>query len=179
MNVGSDARTGWRVLMTALAALLFTAYVLHAALPAAPFAMPGSPGRLVTGFMPEGWAFFTKSPRSASTVAYQKEAGGWRDITNGPDDRSGRMMGLDRMGRAQGTEIAMLIRLVPDDRWRACESKPVECLDDVPVLNIPNNSNHRGICGEVGFATHEVLPWAWRDAPATMPSHVVRVRVTC
>jgi len=180
MNVGSDARTGWRVAMTALVALLFTVHVLHAALPAAPFQLPGSPGRVVKGFVPEGWAFFTKSPRSTSIVAYQREAGGWRDVTSGPDDRPGYAMGLDRMGRAQGTELAMLTTRLSQDRWRACERSPLMCLDEQPAaLTIPNKSNHRTVCGDVGLVIQEVLPWAWRDSPATMPSKVVRARVTC
>jgi hypothetical protein len=27
--------------------------------------------------------------------------------------------------------------------------------------------------------SHRLVPWAWRNLPTTMPSKVMRVRVTC
>lgn len=162
-------------------ACLIVAYVVHAALPASPFTLPGPDIKLVRALVPQGWAFFTKSPRSRSAEVFQYRAdGSWRDITAGSRARPGSLMGLDRLGRSQGTEVAMLLAVVPEDSWRDCERTPTICLSEARVAHtIRNRSSHHSVCGEVGVVLQEVLPWAWRDAPTTMPSKVLRVRVQC
>lgn len=176
-----DVRIGRRVALVGACALVLVVYVLHAALPATVISLPGPQKRLVSTFVPEGWAFFTKSPRSVSPQVYQHLAAGtWRDITAGPIAKASDAMGLDRMARSQGTELAMIFRLVPENAWLDCQQQPTDCLSQVSAaLTVPNVSNHHSICGEVGLVAQEVLPWAWRDTPAVMPSKVVRVRVTC
>lgn len=176
-----NVRIGRRVAVVGACAILLVAYVLHAALPAAAFTLPGPQAQHVRGFMPQGWAFFTKSPRSVSFLAYQYQpAGTWRDITAGPLARPEDVMGLDRMSRSQGTEMAMLGALVPTEAWLECEEEPTACLSRASTdLTLPNGSNHHSICGDVGLVLQDVLPWAWRGATTTMPSKVARVRVTC
>lgn len=177
----ADTRTGRRVAVVLAVAGLFVAYVLHAALPASPFTLPGPPAGTVRALVPQGWAFFTKSPRSRSAEVFRhRPDGGWRDITAGTRARPRSLMGLDRTGRAQGTEVAMLIAVVPERSWRDCERRPTDCLAEAPVAHtIVNRSTHHSVCGEVGIVLQDVLPWAWRDLPTTMPSKVLRVRVTC
>ncbi|MEQ4304268.1 SdpA family antimicrobial peptide system protein [Plantactinospora sp. B6F1] len=176
-----DTRTGRRVAIVVAVALVVVAYVMNAALPASPFTLPGPKAETVRSLLPQGWAFFTKSPRSRSAEVYQHEAdGGWRNITAGPRHRAGDLMGLDRLGRSQGTELALLLALAPKGDWRECERAPTACLSQSTVTRtLPNRSTHHSICGEVGVVLQDVLPWAWRDAPTTMPSKVLRVRVTC
>lgn len=160
---------------------LFVAYVLHAALPASPFTLPGPQARIVKALVPQGWAFFTKSPRSRSVEVFQHRTdGSWQDITSGPRARPGQLMGLDRLGRSQGTELAMLAAVVPEQSWRDCEREPTDCLAEASVAHtVRNRSSHQSVCGEVGLVLQDVLPWAWRDAQTTMPSKVLRVRVQC
>jgi len=185
MTAGSsadlDVRLGRRVATVAATALLFVAYVLLAALPAKPFSLPGPDTKAVRGFVPQGWAFFTKSPRSMWAQVYRHQPdGGWQDITMGPLAQPRYTMGLDRAPRAQGTEVAMLLSLLPKQAWRDCERPPTACLSEAPpVGTVTNRSNRHTVCGDIGVVQQEVLPWAWRDAPTTMPSKVVRVRVTC
>jgi antimicrobial peptide system SdpA family protein len=177
-----DARLGQRVTAVGVCALLFVIYVLHAALPATPFELPARESKsTVRAVMPQGWAFFTKSPRSQDPVVYQHETTGlWRNITAGPLAKPTDLMGLDRMARAQGTELAILLAAVPVEAWRDCSRDPVDCLSEMRTVGaIHNESNHHTVCGEAGFVIQEKLPWAWRHAPTTMPSKVLRVRVTC
>lgn len=176
-----DTRTGRRVAAVLTIACLFVAYVLHAALPASPFRLPGPDTRIVRAIAPQGWAFFTKSPRSLSAEVFQYQAdGSWRDVTAGPQSRPSDLMGLDRTGRSQGTEVAMVVAAAPEQAWRDCDRAPTDCLSEATIaLTVPNRSNHHSVCGDVGVVLQDVLPWAWRDAPTTMPSKVLRVRVEC
>jgi antimicrobial peptide system SdpA family protein len=176
-----DPRLGRRVALAALVCGLLVAAVLSAALPASAFdPFPTGVKRTVAAALPEGWSFFTKSPRDPSTVVYGREPDGrWRDITAGPSARPGRLMGLNRAGRAQGTEIAVLTDQMPAGAWQHCDRPPLDCLSGATVSATVTNTSHRTVCGDVGFVVQEVLPWAWRDAPTVMPSNVARVRVAC
>ncbi|WP_406074384.1 SdpA family antimicrobial peptide system protein [Micromonospora sp. NBC_01638] len=176
-----DARTGRRVAAALAIALVVVAYVLYAALPATPFTLPGPDPITVRILAPQGWAFFTKSPRDPTPIVYQLEAdGGWRDIASGPRARPRNLMGLDRMSRAQGTELALMLGPLPKEAWQACDRTPTNCLSEATTrITLPNRSNHHSVCGEVGVVVQEVLPWAWRDAPTVMASKVLRVRVQC
>lgn len=176
-----DKSLGRRVAAVAAGAVLLVTYVLHAALPASPFGLPGPDGGSIRAFAPQGWAFFTKSPRSETPTVYRLSTDSrWNDITAGPLAQPGNLMGFNRRARAQGTELAMLIAAAPQEAWRECEDTPTNCLSGVAVAGvIANRSNQHSVCGEVGIVVQQVLPWAWRDAPTVMPSKVLRVRVTC
>ncbi|GHJ47182.1 hypothetical protein Cs7R123_45240 [Catellatospora sp. TT07R-123] len=176
-----DLRLGRRVATVAVLAMILAGYVLHAALPATAFKLPFYDKQVIRSLMPEGWAFFTKSPKDPEATVYGLGPGGaWHSLNAGPQANVENLMGLDRLARSQGTEMALVLRQVPSDDWSACRRTPIECLSELsPQHTVINFSTHRTICGDVGVAIQEVLPWAWHDLPTVMPSKVVRVRVTC
>jgi antimicrobial peptide system SdpA family protein len=177
----SDVRLGRHVAASIITACLSILTVLHAALPGSSFEV-FSPRvkQAVSALAPEGWAFFTRSARLPTPVPYQYGSDGrWRSLSVGPLARPGNAMGVDRAGRAQGTEVATLLDPVPRGVWHRCERDPLVCLTETSVDATVANTSHRTICGDVGFVIQEVLPWAWRNSPTIMPSKVVRVHVTC
>lgn len=176
-----DLRLGRRIVTTGAIALVMAVYVLHAALPATPFQLPFAGKRIIKTVMPEGWAFFTISPRSPDVVVYGAKPGGrWERITVNAHSASGSLFGLDRRNRSQGTEVALIANRVPPEHWIDCTREPLDCLSaSIPNRTVANFANHRTMCGDIGMIMQEVLPWAYRDLNATMPSKVVRVTVTC
>ncbi|WP_412538042.1 SdpA family antimicrobial peptide system protein [Longispora sp. K20-0274] len=175
-----DTATGRRVASVASGAVLLVAYVLHAALPASPLHLPGPDTTVIRLFTPQGWAFFTKSPRSTDTYVYRLDGDSWHDIDAGPLAQPEYTMGLDRAARAQGAEIALLRSHLTADVWRDCDREPDACLAETAVAaTLANGSTVRTVCGDVGLVERGPLPWAWRDLPTTVPSRVARVRVTC
>ncbi|MBG6137752.1 SdpA family antimicrobial peptide system protein [Longispora fulva] len=165
----------------AAGAVLLVAYVLHAALPASPLHLPGPDTTTVRDLVPQGWAFFTKSPRGKDALVYRHDDDGtWHDLGPGPLAQPKHLMGLDRAPRAQGTEVALLLARVSPDAWRDCDRAPSACLSEATAATtVANGSNLRTVCGDVGLVTQAAVPWAWRDLATTMPSRVARVRVTC
>jgi antimicrobial peptide system SdpA family protein len=176
-----DLRLGRRVVAIGATALVLVVYVLHAALPATPFQLPFGDKGLIGTFLPEGWAFFTLSPRTPNIEVYgAKPGGGWERITVNAHSAPGSMLGLDRRNRSQGTEAAIVANAVSEQGWAECKRDPFDCLDDLtPVQTVSNYANHRTMCGGIGLIVQEVLPWAYRGLDTTMPSKVARVRVTC
>lgn len=175
-----DIGLGWRAAVAGIAAIFFVAIVFQAALPASSIdeSVPNARDT-VRRFVPEGWAFFTKNPRDPFPRVYRLESQNrWRDATKESFARPSYFMGLDRSGRGQGPELAILMAGIPKDSWRSCERDPSVCLAGESETTLANTS-HRTICGEIGFVIQNVLPWAWRNLPTVMPSKVARARVTC
>ena len=175
-----DVRLGRHVAVFVMFAVALVFSVLHAVLPASPFQVFDPETKtVVRTLMPEGWAFFTKSPRSPNPLAYQYVDGRWQNVTAGPLAVPDDLMGLDRGSRAQGTEMAILLAKLSKDDWRECEEMPSTCLSQMDGSKRISNPSHQTICGDIGFVIQEVLPWAWRDAPTVMPSRTARARVAC
>jgi antimicrobial peptide system SdpA family protein len=175
-----DLRLGRGIVAAGAVAVVLVIYVLHAALPATPFQLPFGGNRIVKTVMPEGWAFFTISPRSADIVVYGAKPGGWDRITVNAHSAPGSLAGLDRRNRSQGTEVALVANRVPPDVWIDCDREPLDCLTAlIPNRTVKNFASNRTLCGDIGMIMQEVLPWAYRDLNTTMPSKVVRVNVAC
>lgn len=176
-----DAQLGRQLLVTAGVVLVAAVYVLHAALPAVSFGLPFDNRQTVRTLVPEGWAFFTRSPRTPEPAAYGAGPDGtWRQLTGGSRSGPRDAFGLNRRARSQGTELGIVMSQVPKEHWSSCERAPTDCLSGVtPRLTVTNYSTHHTLCGDVGLALREVRPWAWRDLPGGMPAKVARVVVTC
>jgi antimicrobial peptide system SdpA family protein len=176
-----DSRLGRRIVAVAVLALVVVAYVVHAALPVTALTLPFDRSAQVRSLVPEGWAFFTKSPRTPDPTVYGRPPGGaWRRLTVPPQANPGSLMGLDRLARSQGTEVAILTNQVPPKAWIPCDRRPTDCLAGLsPAATVTNYSTHRTVCGDVGMTIQEVLPWAWHGLSTVMPSKVARVVVKC
>jgi len=101
-----QARLGRRIATVAVLALVVVVYVLQAALPVTAFTLPFDRSQQIRSLVPEGWAFFTKSPRIPDPTIYGLDSGGgWRTLTEGPQANPTRdsLLGLDRLSRSQGT----------------------------------------------------------------------------
>jgi antimicrobial peptide system SdpA family protein len=175
----SDAALGRAALALAAAAVAVLVYAVHAAMPANPIQLPLENPTSVRLLLPQGWAFFTASPRTVYPQAYERSAGRWVHQGGSLAVPSG-LLGLNRSGRARSSEIALLVQDVPGTQWRPCSTDPLRCLAASPVsAHLVNTSALRNLCGAVGFVQQQVLPWAWRGTATIMPSLVLRTEVSC
>jgi antimicrobial peptide system SdpA family protein len=181
VSAESDIRLGRRLAVAFAAAGCLIATVLYAALPGAPFdVLSAAAKQSVIAVAPEGWAFFTRSPRLATPIAYEHEPGGtWRSLAAAPLARPSDVMGLDRRGRARETELATLTDQITADAWQKCQGDPLICLSSMRSAATVANTSSRTVCGDVGVVLQDVLPWAFRHSATVMPSKVTRIQVTC
>jgi antimicrobial peptide system SdpA family protein len=181
VSTESDVRLGRRLAVSLITAGCLIAAVLYAALPDSPFEfVPANVRQVAIGVVPEGWAFFTRSPRLPTPVAYEHQPnGGWRSLAAAPLARPSDGMGLNREGRARSTELAVLIDQMPRTAWHECKQDPLVCLSTTQLTATVVNAGNRTICGDIGIVVQDVLPWAFRNSSTIMPSKVTRIRVTC
>jgi antimicrobial peptide system SdpA family protein len=158
-------------------------YVVHAQLPANAVQLPyemklGQPIRLV---LPQGWAFFTRSPREPDVVPYLRVDGRWRAALATPNAEPRNLFGLSRTARAQGVELGMLIGELGRDQWLDCTVDPTVCLERATSVAARNTSLIPTLCGQVGLVSQQPLPWAWSQArdETIMPGRVARMDISC
>lgn len=162
------------------------AYALQPALPYSPIRLPYQEEVRAQLFLPEGWAFFTKSPREERAHLFERGPGGWRSASLAPIAMPRNVFGLDRAPRAQSVELGLLLTRpdVKAAKWSGpCRQDPMErCLDGVaPAARFKNPSPRPTLCGQVGIVRQAPVPWAWNlsGRKVVMPSHVLRLEVSC
>jgi antimicrobial peptide system SdpA family protein len=160
-------------------------YVVHSQLPSSTVELPGQDSARVNiqTVAPQGWAFFTKSPREPNPVAWAPDAGGdWQTAMFAPHSEPRNAFGLNRRSRAQPVEIGLLTSALPPERWLDCGHGDIPaCLAEAEVVVVDNPSPEPLLCGPVGVSRQTPLPWAWADAAdrTNMPASVVRLDVRC
>ncbi|MBA8827569.1 antimicrobial peptide system SdpA family protein [Saccharopolyspora lacisalsi] len=149
-------------------AIVFFTYVVHIHLPknviTLPFEQHVAPA--TSQLFKQGWAFFTKSPRSENFTAYRKIGPEqWRGEIRSPHSRPVNMFGLNRYSRAQKVEVALLIHEAPNDEWQKCYEDLAVCLaeKDHGAMAIHNPSPEPSICGHIMFVERVPEPWAFRN----------------
>lgn len=175
-------RTALRAFVLAVAAAVVAVYVLVASVPPAALTLPLMDRASVKALVPEGWAFFTKSPLTPSPRVYLRDsAGQWNVSPSGPLAVPADAFGLNRTLRARGTEVALLLQNVEAPAsWQTCTKEVTACLPDATALvTVRNPEQVPTICGQVAFVQQKTLPWAWRNTETIMPSQFLVAQVQC
>ncbi len=131
--------------------------------------------RNVKNIMPEGWRFFTKSPRDFRYEAYVVSGQAQNGLVAEKHPRSrnaspANWMGANRGARAMGGEIGLLMQELPEDNWLALKSKPQQ-LDQSLSQHLSNDTAFfpriinltpgAYLQDSVVIVRSRAIPWAW------------------
>jgi antimicrobial peptide system SdpA family protein len=177
-----DVKTRQRVGVVAALVAFIAVLVVNIELPSHPTGATEQHRNLLRVFIPEGWSFFTLSPRKSLPEPMRLRDGHWESAAAGPNAAVADGFGVDRIRRAQGTEIALILAAAPRDAWTTCDHDMIECLSAVSVTYPAVDAAARpSLCGDIGLVDQQPLPWAWRRAERStvMPSKVIRMEVRC
>lgn len=160
-------------------------YVAQIGLPDNVVTLPGQeaarPG--VEALAPQGWAFFTRSPREARPTPYAWRDGGWENLSLAPHAEHA----FDRRSRHQTVEIDLLLDQVPQAAtWRDCDGPDLAaCLagtrDTAAPTPVTNRAAEPTLCGELTIVALEPVSFAWRDSAAAThtPQRAISLVATC
>ncbi|MFF4799736.1 SdpA family antimicrobial peptide system protein [Streptomyces sp. NPDC001351] len=172
------------VMLTTVAWLLPALYVIQIHLPGNTLTFPGQKtvaptvGRLV----PQGWSFFTKSPRDSELQPYVLHAGAWEDRLLAPHGAPHNAFGLNRRSRSQGIEMALLLAEAHGLRWTKCDRDLAACLGEAKEPGrATNRTPEPTLCGRVALVEQKPVPFAWRDIMHTThtPDRLTVLDITC
>ncbi|MFE4196273.1 SdpA family antimicrobial peptide system protein [Paenarthrobacter sp. NPDC056912] len=176
------------LLAPAAALLVVGSYSVSASIPSTILALPYSDElkpHLVSA-MPQGWAFFSKSPRDPSIAPYRESSeGSYISLSKLPTTRVENLFGVSRDGRAQGVEVALISGGSKPDEWSDCESPAIqECADQVqetPELSVSNTVSSPSVCGDVTLIQTTPVPWSFRKQTTLREKaeKAIKLRVEC
>lgn len=133
---------------------------------------------------PQGWAFFTRSPREAELSVYRPTETGWSSINmrNGSWET---FFGLKKGGAINGIELGALVEQIRTWDEATLAREPLlprlPELVDASNITLENHASVQSICGEVLLIRQEPVPWAWArsGAPVKLASRFKKVSVQC
>ena len=147
-------------------------------MPFNPINLPFSKELTIGKFMPQGWAFFTRSPREDNLYVYHLENSNWK---LGTLPNSNYSLGAGRNMRVQGGEIAYLLTKVYSKKMvefrGPLDTAKIAAMRAIPVVN---TYLHPNICGEILVKAQPLVPWAWsKNKKIIMPYKLVKLNVIC
>lgn len=175
------------LLAPAVMLLVLGAYSISSSIPSTiltlPFFDEVKPNAVST--MPQGWAFFSKSPRDPSIAPYRAEENSLTSLSMLPTTRVENLFGVSRNGRAQGVEVALISGgSVPAD-WTDCESPDLhecaELLREVEPKRVRNTVAAPSVCGGIILIQTTPVPWSFRQQTEVREKadKAVKLQVAC
>jgi antimicrobial peptide system SdpA family protein len=135
----------------------------------------------------QSFGFFTRSPETEQFDVYRLRpdgsVGGSLLVT--PQAKPANLFGISRTQRAQGPEIANLIRAVPTDGWNDCvvldRRTCIQGLSNQPKVRLRDNSLVPTVCGDIVLTIESTAKWAYRHLTETRYTieHVAKANVEC
>lgn len=131
-------------------------------------------------YVPQGWAFFTRNPRFAETIALRRQPDGrWVRVIAFPYGAAGNLLGWRRKGRSQAYDLKTIIGRVPPNAWRTCTRSRARCLDRRKPIDVVLTRRGAVLCGRLGLAAVHPVPWGQARRSGIRPTveyAVVHVR---
>ncbi|MFV0534716.1 MAG: SdpA family antimicrobial peptide system protein [Cumulibacter sp.] len=142
---------------------------------------------LFSGFMPQGWAFFTKPPDDPEFHAYRVgDDGKIESASVYPNSRAENLFGISRLQRTQGPEMALLARAAKSKNWLDCLELPQgdDCLiaaSQSDPIRLDSPTHIPTLCGRILIAETAPVPWPFRNDYTgwRIDQNVVNLEVRC
>lgn len=137
----------------------------------------------VRTLFPQGWAFFTKSPRDENLQLY-RFANNRLELVEGQRQATlANLMGFKRSARAMSVEYAYLLYDVPADKWTRCETDPEAYIRShkLPTVTVDNHTPRPYLSGTYYLIQQSLVPWAWasQTRQIILPSSILKLSVVC
>lgn len=133
-------------------------------------------------FVPQGWAFFTRNPREAQIVLYQKNKN--NELIEIPQRHSScnNLFGLNRKASKLMSELQFIkskvdVNLYYNTRWNYQEN----IYSQIPnkMVIIKNQMADPILIGEYVVVFQKAVPWAWTKSihDIKMPAKIIRLKI--
>lgn len=141
--------------------------------------------RAATSSFPQGWEFFTRSPRESYVEPFAEIDGELESESLLPSGQPKHFFGFSRRARGQGVELAGVIYQANEEgaKWATCDGDTAQtCLRsaNAPIMVEPTVARP-SLCGEVILVEYVPWPWSYRNyIPEELPAEkLMRVDVNC
>ncbi|MDM5336501.1 SdpA family antimicrobial peptide system protein [Fictibacillus enclensis] len=167
------------ILFSAVWGSLFTSSILSG-LGTTPLPISKDTKIMFASILPQGWGFFSKSPRDSLLGMHTANAESLDVLF--PTMRMENALGLYRKGRSQGVEMGALSMQISKKDWKKCKNNSLEeCESLAKKITLNNKAPSPLLCGEYFFTKEEIVPWSYfkYSDSGTEIKEIVRADVKC
>lgn len=165
-----------------LGALIFS-QVLFSSLPFNPTRATINLQKTIFSVLPQGWAFFTRSPREAQVILYSITDTGLELVSHRHSSHE-NFFGLSRRSTTILSELQYFKETIADNHyidteWNyQCHIYGIIPDNEVSVKNIFKNPL---LCGRYLLVLQEQVPWAWLNSMENikMPAKALSINIKC
>lgn len=170
-------------ILTVLSGILIFIQVLFSSLPFNPTRAKADVRKAVFTFLPQGWAFFTRSPREAQVVLYGVSDAELTPITHKHTSYS-NFFGLSRRSTRIMYELQYFKQTIPDSAYINTEwNYQRDLYGDIPQESVVIENDYQDpvLCGEYLLVFQEQVPWAWLGSidEIKMPAKAIKLSIQC
>ena len=138
--------------------------------------------REVFSLVPQGWAFFTRSPREAQISVYQIATDG--SLTPLNHHHHQNYLGLNRDATRLISELGVVKSNLADSLWvNTTWNYQSELYGSLPetTVTVTNPVKNAQLCGELLVVLQPPVPWAWSKSidQIKMPAKAIRLNILC
>lgn len=110
--------------------------------------------------LPQGWAFFTKSPREFQLSLYSYQERNIEKV-NLKNVQASQLFGLNKSNRATHSKLIKIFNEIPDEHWT-----PIVSLEKIDCNNLNKYNVNKLLINEIPKGEYIMLinkttPWAW------------------
>ena len=133
-------------------------------------------------FVPQGWAFFTRSPTEAQITIYEKDNDNKFKLMKHRHSELVNFFGLDRkvskmFGELQLIKMNIRPNLYYNTTWNYQNNKFSQIPREVNIVK--NDMQNPILCGEYLVVYQKAIPWAWYTSTTkiVMPAKIIRLKI--
>jgi len=134
--------------------------------------------------LPQGWAFFTRSPREAQVLIYKSDYNKNFKEVNQRHSSYKNIFGLNRQASKMIAELQFIKKEINDTLYTKTEwNYQANNFGLIPtsVIDVKNQFKDPLLCGEYLLVFQKSIPWAWSKniEKIKMPSKIIRIKIEC
>lgn len=127
---------------------------------------------------PQGWSFFTKSPRDEALSVYRVINGQIEALPMSNHQNIG--FGLSRNTRLIGYEASIVASSIHPSKWKSYKNRPIESFVNDSVIIVQQKPGfHHFTKGEYIFKLFKNIPFAWagQQQETNTPFKITRISI--
>lgn len=149
-----------------------------------PIKITNSVNTKLSTLTPQGWAFFTRSPREAQIIIYSVADDGSFSKYQHKHSSLNNLFGLNRKSSKVLGELQMIKSNVADSLFENCKWN----YQKLRAFKIPKSTHtikniidEPILCGEFIIIFQKPIPWAWSKSidRIEMPAKIIRLNIDC
>lgn len=139
--------------------------------------------KIVYTLVPQGWAFFTRSPREAQILIYRNEKGIFKK-ENHTHSSVYNLLGLSRKSSVIMSEMQLVRYEIPNKLFSNTKwNYQNNYMGYIPkeIFKFKNKVDNPILCGEYLLVLQKPIPWAWSSSilEIEMKAKIIRIKIEC